>query len=82
MLDTIIASDGIIGMHFGSVRSILLWHVTICMNFLEATMFFLNGNYYIFVMHIIFAITCVIGFYVWKHKKIDKEYSRKCNSQI
>ncbi|API86040.1 nicotinamide mononucleotide transporter family protein [Francisella uliginis] len=75
ILDTVVASMGLIATFLMAVRSIYCWLFLITLNALETIMFFMVHNYYLSLMQLVYMLTSVIGIIVWKKRGVDRSLS-------
>ncbi|AIT09789.1 hypothetical protein LO80_07285 [Candidatus Francisella endociliophora] len=72
MLDTTVASLGLIATFLMASRSIYCWILLMTLNAMETIMFFTVHNYYLSMMQFIYLLTSVAGIVIWKKRGVDR----------
>lgn len=75
IMDTLVASMGLIATFLLAVRSIYNWGFLLVLNCFEAIMFLMNHDYQIFVMQVIFALSSILGIIIWLYRGVDKAHT-------
>lgn len=75
LLDTAVASMGLIATFLMALRRIYCWAFLMVLNALEVVILFMVHNYYLSSMQLVYMLTSIIGIIVWKKRKVDRSLS-------